>query len=100
MELELIEISEKEAELLLHGRIDSSNAGDVEEVMLDLADQYETLTLNYKDLNYITSAGLRSLAKLLEVMDNKDGNLYLTNVNSMIMEVFEMTGYAGLLNIR
>ena len=49
-------------------------------------------------LEYISSAGLRVLKKTHMAMNKKEGTLLLKNVNSMVMEVFEMTGFAGLLH--
>ena len=48
-------------------------------------------------LEYISSAGLRALKRLHMEMKKKGGSLVLTNVRKMVMEVFEMTGFAGLL---
>lgn len=50
-----------------------------------------------KELDYISSAGLRLLKRAFMAMRRKDGSLKLKNVNKMVMEVFEVTGFAGLL---
>ena len=48
-------------------------------------------------MEYVSSAGLRTLKRLHMAMKKKNGSLVLTNVRKMVMEVFEMTGFAGLL---
>jgi anti-anti-sigma factor len=48
-------------------------------------------------LDYVSSAGLRVIKRLHMSMKKKDGELQLKNVDKMVMEVFEMTGFAGLL---
>ena len=53
-----------------------------------------------KDLQYVSSAGLRSIRNLYMKLVKKGGKLMVTNVNENVLEVFEMTGLAGLLNIR
>ena len=55
---------------------------------------------NMKDLEYVSSAGLRAIRNLYIKVNQNGGKLSLTNVNENVMEVFEMTGLAGLLNIR
>ncbi len=87
----------KEGELLLIGRLDSNTSVDAEKVFEDLTERFDELILNMKDLDYISSAGLRILKKAYMAMRRKGGSLKLKNVNKMVMEVFEVTGFAGLL---
>ena len=86
-------------ELILNGKIDSKNAGEVEELFLSVTDRFDNITLNMKDLSYISSAGLRVLKKVYIQIHNKGGEVKATNVNEYVNEVFEMTGFARILNI-
>ena len=88
-----------EGELLLEGKITGENAPDYQELFEELAQRFDILILNFKDLKYISSAGLRVLKITFMNMRKKGGDLIITNVNEMIMEVFEMTGFAGVLHI-
>lgn len=88
-----------EGELLLDGRLDSITAPEVEEIFLQMAERFDKLVLNMEKLRYISSAGLRVLKKTYMTMVKKAGGLELKNVNKLVMEVFEMTGFAGLLKI-
>ena len=96
MHIKLINRGE-EGELLLAGRLDSSTAPEVEEIALQVADRFDTVILNMAQLEYISSAGLRILKLAYMAVRKKDGELQLKNVNRLVMEVFEMTGFAGLL---
>lgn len=87
----------QEGELLLEGRLDSLTAPEAEEIFLQMAERFEKVTLNLENLEYISSAGLRALKRLHMTMRKKNGTLALKNVRKMVMEVFEMTGFAGLL---
>ena len=58
------------------------------------------VVLNMKNLNYVSSAGIRTIRNLYLLMVKKGGKLEIREVNENVMEVFEMTGLAGLLNIR
>ena len=55
--------------------------------------------INMQDLNYVSSAGLRVLKRIHVKMVKKGGKLTVRNINDNIMEVFEITGFAGLLNL-
>ena len=89
-----------EGELLLSGRIDSTNAEEVGVLFLQVADRFNNITLNMKDLAYISSAGLRSVMKLYIKLRNQGGELSATNVSPYVAEVFEMTGFTGMLRIK
>ena len=96
MSIKLINRGE-EGELLLAGRLDSAAAPEVEEIVLQVADRFDRVILNLAELEYISSAGLRILKLVYMALRKKDGELQLKNTNKLVMEVFEMTGFAGLL---
>ena len=87
----------QEGELVLEGRLDTLTAPEAEEVFNQMAERFEKIVLNMAGVEYVSSAGLRTLKRLHMAMKKKNGNLVLTNVRKMVMEVFEMTGFAGLL---
>ena len=58
----------------------------------------DSLTLDFSKLEYISSAGLRVLLSAHKVMSAK-GGMKVTNVNEIVQEVFEVTGFADILNI-
>ena len=88
----------EEGEILLKGRLDSVTSSEAEEYFNAATIRFDHLILNMTELDYISSAGLRALKILHIKMQKKGGNLTLKGVNDNIMEVFEMTGFAGLLN--
>jgi anti-sigma B factor antagonist len=65
---------------------------------LDDAKDAETLTLDFSKLEYISSAGLRVLLSAHKIMSAK-GGMKVTNVNEIVREVFEVTGFADILTI-
>ena len=87
----------QEGELVLEGRLDTLTAPEAEEVFNQMAERFEKIVLNMAGMEYVSSAGLRTLKRLHMAMKKKHGSLVLTNVRKMVMEVFEMTGFAGLL---
>lgn len=99
MEVNLISRGQ-EGELFLAGRLDAKSAPEVEAIFRQMPERFERVVLNLGQLDYISSAGLRILKILYMEMKKKDGELVLTNVKKMVMEVFEMTGFAGLLSFQ
>ena len=82
----------------LEGRLDTTTAPELDVFAeKELADTQE-LVLDFADLEYISSAGLRVLLKLQKVM-NKKGNMKLIHVGDVVKEVFEITGFTDILTI-
>ena len=88
----------EEGELLLKGRLDSVTSVEAAEYLDVAANRFDHLILNMAELDYISSAGLRMLKHLHVKMQKKLGTMSVKNVNDNLMEVFEMTGFAGLFN--
>ena len=82
MDIKLISM-ENRGEVQLIGRLDSSTAEDTEKILMELSERFEVLTLNFAELEYISSAGLRILKRLHVTMAKKGGSLELKNVNKM-----------------
>ncbi len=98
MEIKLINHGDN-GELLLIGRLDSVTADEAEDVFGQVMERFTSITLNMENLEYVSSAGLRVLKRMHMAMNKKGGKLELVKVRPMVMEVFEMTGFASLLRI-
>lgn len=93
-------ISNQNLIISLSGRLDTITSPQLEEeINRNSFDEIETVTLNMRALEYISSAGLRVVLKLHKKMTAKSGQLKLINVNDMIMEIFTMTGMDSFLEI-
>ena len=85
--------------LALEGRLDTNTAPELDkEISADLTADVQTLILDLKDLEYISSAGLRVLLAAQKKM-NKQGNMVVKNPNDMIMDVFQVTGFIDILTV-
>ena len=91
-------IEGEKALLELSGRIDSNTAVELEQAVKASIDGITELTLDMKETEYISSAGLRVLLAAQKQM-NKQGKMKVFNVNETVMEVFEITGFADILTI-
>lgn len=78
------------------GRLDTQTAPELE-AALDY-EGIEELVLDFSNLDYLSSAGLRVLLGAQKTM-TKQGKMVIKNVNDTIMEVFEITGFADILTI-
>lgn len=85
-------------DLALEGRLDTTTAPMLEAEFKNSLDGAEELTLDFAKLEYISSAGLRVLLAAQKAM-NKQGKMVIKNVNSDVMEVFEITGFTDILTI-
>ena len=82
----------------LVGRLDTTTAPQLEEVLKNELEGLTALSLDFEKLEYISSAGLRVLLSAQKTM-NKQGTMVIKNANSDIKEVFEITGFSDILTI-
>ena len=85
-------------EIALEGRLDTMTAPELEAELNQSLGNAESLELDFGKLEYISSAGLRVLLSAHKAMSAK-GGMKVTNVNEIVQEVFEVTGFADILNI-
>lgn len=84
--------------LIPQGRLDSITSPELESAIEDSIGDATSLVLDMKELEYISSAGLRVLLKAQKMMNNR-GKMKVLNVNDTVMEVLEMTGFVDMLTI-
>ena len=87
-----------ELTLALEGRLDTVTAPELEAELKASLGGAESLTLDFSKLDYISPAGLRVLLSAHKMMAAK-GGMKVTNVNEIVAEVFEVTGFSDILNI-
>ena len=84
--------------ITLEGRMDIATAPDLEKEIKDSLDGVTELVMDFARLDYISSAGLRVLLAANKTM-MKQGSMKVVHANEMVMEVFEVTGFADILTI-
>lgn len=82
----------------LAGRLDTITAPELEAALVNNTEGVTSVEFDFAELEYISSAGLRVLLSEQKQM-NKAGKMVIRNVNSTIMEVFEVTGFVDILTI-
>ena len=80
------------------GRLDTTTAPDLEASLKESFEGVTKLILDFAELEYLSSAGLRVLLAAQKVM-NKQGEMIIKNVNETINEIFDVTGFIDILTI-
>ena len=82
----------------LEGRLDTTTAPELENELKSGLESATELAMDFSGLDYISSAGLRVLLSAHKAMSKK-GGMKVTNVNEMVREVFDVTGFSDILDI-
>ena len=92
-------VKDNTAELAVSGRLDTTTSPELEEALKELFEQgVNELVLDFAELEYVSSAGLRVLLFAQKSL-NDGGKMTIRNVREEIMEVFDMTGFLDILTV-
>lgn len=83
----------------IEGGIDSATAPQLNDILSNSLNGVSSLVLDFKKVDYISSAGLRVLLVNYKAMIAKKGTMVIRNVNSNVMDIFTMTGFVNILTI-
>lgn len=102
--MEGFEVSKAEnaevAVLHIKGYLDAHTAPDLENAIQKLLDEAKyKIVVNFKDLNYISSAGLGVFMGFIEDIRKNGGDIKLTNMKPKIYRVFDLLGFPTLYDI-
>ena len=92
------ELNDGKLTVALSGRLDTMTAPELEAELKDALDGISELDMDFTQLEYISSAGLRVLLASQKTM-NGQGSMKITGANETIMEIFEVTGFSDILTI-
>ncbi len=84
----------------LTGRLDTITAPELEKKFNEEEIDEDKVILDFCGLDYISSAGLRSLLVIKRNLDSKKKILEIHNINDVVKEVFNVTGFNNILNIK
>ncbi len=85
--------------IALEGELNTLAAPAFEEAVTRELENTTHLVVDMEKLTYITSAGLRILLMAQQGMDDKEGTLVIRHVNAEVSEVFNVTGFSGILTV-
>ena len=91
--------NEKELTLSVEGRIDTITSPELEKEINDELGNFNSLIMDFTDLEYISSAGLRVLIATQKKLKPDNIPFVIKNVNDAINEIFRMSGFNKILKI-
>ena len=93
------EYNEKELTVKVESRVDTVTAPDFENEINDEIGKFDSLIIDFSDLEYISSAGLRVLISTQKKLKSENIPMTIKNVNDTINEIFRMSGFDKILTI-
>lgn len=99
MDLKFQKLSNERLTIYLSGKINIENADDIEKSITDNIENIRELVLDFTDVAYISSSGLRMVLSVQQTIKAQNGSLYIKNANSDVKNVFDISGFQNFLNI-
>jgi len=84
--------------IAVEGRLETTTAPELEAAVKDSIEGVKSLTFDFEKVDYISSAGLRVLLNAQKIM-NRQGEMKVCNINDIVAEIFEVTGFSDILTI-
>lgn len=93
--------NETETIVALEGRMDTAAAPEFEQALAPVWEMEQPrIMLDCQKLEYISSSGLRIFLKLKKFTDSKGGQVALNALQPTVKEVFDMTGFSKMFQIK
>ena len=84
----------------LVGNLDTNTSQEAENHLNELiAEGAKKILINLKELNYMSSAGLRVLLATTKKIKSVGGELRISDLNEMVDEVFEISGFSMIFSV-
>ena len=99
MEIEVTYIGD-DATVAVKGQLNTNTAGDLESRLADVFSRTHALTLDFAQLDYLSSAGLRVLVGAQKQVTKAGGSMRIVNTIDDVREVFEITGLIDVFDVR
>ncbi len=91
--------NEKELTLSIEGRVDTITSQDLEKEITGEMGNFDSLIMDFADMEYISSAGLRVLVSTQKKLKAENIPFVVKNVNDTVNEIFRMSGFNKILKI-
>lgn len=87
-------------QLDVEGKIDSLTCQNFQDTILKTFQKTNNLVINMEKVDYVSSAGLRALILGQKTASSKGGSMVIINASSSVKDVFRVTGFDKVLDIR
>jgi len=91
--------NEKSAVLSLSGRLDTVTSPKLQDALTEVLSSSDKVELDFSGIDYVSSAGLRVLLFGQKKSHSSGKSMIIKNISADVMEVFEVTGFTGMLTI-
>ncbi len=82
------------------GNLDTQTSPVAQEQLIQLIDNGATkILVDFEDLKYISSSGLRMLLVAVKRLEGASGQLRICNPNKMVQEVFDTSGFSDIFSV-
>ncbi len=85
--------------LIVEGRVDTNTSPQLQQAILNAFQKNKNVVLDFLNVPYISSAGLRALLIGQKTASSKGGSMKLTNVCETVMEILNVTGFSKMLKV-
>ena len=83
------------------GNLDTNTSPEAESKINELIDAgNQKLLVNFEQLNFISSAGLRVLLATVKKLNASGGDLRICSLNATVQEVFDISGFVTILSVK
>ena len=86
--------------IALNGRLDTVTSLEFNEAVAKESIEEPKVIVDAKELEYISSAGLRALLSLKKTLSGRGKELEIHNLNDICTEVFKVTGFINILTVK
>ena len=93
-----VDIEGSDATAVLRGSLNTNTAGDLEAALAPIMGQAKSITFDFTELDYVSSAGLRVLMMAFKRLGGQ--GVVIEHASDEIREVFDITGFSALFDIR
>ena len=81
------------------GRLDTATSPVLEKELEPHLEGVQNVLMDFAEVEYISSGGLRVLLAVEQLLENRGGKLRLIHVNSNIMEIFDLVGFMDVVTV-
>lgn len=98
-EREVLEGNKKVEFIYPSHEIDSFTGEELRNYVCDVYNDLDGIVINFSDITYLNSSGLRELIQLLKFLKEQEKQLVFSNVNEEIYKIFVHTNLNRLFDI-
>lgn len=85
--------------VMLEGRIETATAKYFEQEMKQIIKCNKSIVLDFNKIDYVSSAGLRTILSVQKECDEKNVTVEIVNANKVVRDIFELTGFNKIVKV-